>query len=70
MHEGCKNFVWPKDNEEFWRNKLLRNKERDAAKIKQLKELGWKVITVWECELKKDKVNRLELLQKELMKGG
>ena len=70
MHEGCKNFVWPKDNEEFWRNKLLRNKERDAAKIKQLKELGWKVITVWECELKKDKVNRLELLQKELMKCG
>jgi len=70
MHEGCKNFVWPKDNEEFWRNKLLRNKERDAAKIDQLKELGWEVITVWECELKKDKEKRLELLQKEIMKGS
>lgn len=52
MHEGCKNFVWPKDNEEFWRNKLLRNKKRDAEKIGQLKKLGWKVITVWECQLK------------------
>lgn len=52
MHEGCKNFAWPKDNEEFWRKKLLRNKERDAEKIGQLKKLGWKVIMVWECQLK------------------
>ena len=64
MHEGCKNFVWPKDNEEFWRNKLLRNKERDAVKMEQLKELGWKVITVWECQLKHD---NLERIMKELI---
>ena len=52
MHEGCDYFVWPKDNAEFWRDKLLRNKERDTQKIGQLKTLGWKVITVWECQLK------------------
>lgn len=52
MHEGCKYFVWPKDNAEFWRNKLLRNKERDVEKIEQLKKLGWTVLIVWECQIK------------------
>lgn len=52
MHEGCEYFVCPKDNAEFWRNKLLRNKERDVEKIEQLKKLGWTVLIVWECQLK------------------
>lgn len=52
MHDGCEYFVWPKDNAEFWRNKLLRNKERDVEKIEQLKKLGWTVLIVWECQLK------------------
>ena len=52
-HEGCKYFVWPKSNEEFWKNKIKTNIERDNKKIEQLEELGWKVIIVWECELKK-----------------
>ena len=53
MHEGCKYFVWPKDNSEFWKNKLLTNKERDEKEKKGIEELGWKVIVVWECQLKK-----------------
>ena len=53
-HEGCKYFVWPKSNKEFWENKIKTNIERDNKKINQLEELGWKVIIVWECELKKD----------------
>ena len=53
-HEGCKYFVWPKSNKEFWENKIKANIERDNKKINQLVERGWKVITVWECELKKD----------------
>ncbi len=53
MHEGCKYFVWPKDNSEFWNNKLLANKERDEKEKKGIEELGWKVIVVWECQLKK-----------------
>lgn len=57
MHIGCNSFVWPKDNAEFWRNKLLRNRERDKEKVNQLKELGWEVITVWECQVKKDNFN-------------
>ncbi len=53
MHEGCKYFVWPKDNSKFWKNKLLANKERDEKEKKEIEELGWKVIVVWECQLKK-----------------
>ena len=54
-HEGCKHFVWPKSNEEFWKNKIKTNIERDNKKIEQLEELGWKVIIVWECELKQSR---------------
>ena len=54
-HKGCKYFVVPKTNTEFWLNKINSNIDRDAIKATQLRELGWQVITVWECELKKDK---------------
>ncbi len=60
-HEGCKYFVWPKNNAEFWREKLLSNVERDKRDYQQLDELGWRVIVVWECELKK--VSREQVLK-------
>lgn len=41
------------NNSEFWKNKLLANKERDEKEKKEIEELGWKVIIVWECQLKK-----------------
>lgn len=53
-HEGCKYFVWPKSNKDFWRSKILKNVERDHKHYGKLEELGWKVLIVWECELKKD----------------
>lgn len=56
-HEGCKYFVLPEENREFWNEKLLRNRERDAEKQKQLQELGWNVIVIWECELRNNKVS-------------
>ena len=54
-HEGCKYFVWPKNNEEFWKTKILGNVARDREKKKQLEFLGWRVFVVWECELKKSR---------------
>ena len=48
----------PKSNVEFWEKKLYGNRKRDERNQKELEELGWKVITVWECELKKDKVEQ------------
>ena len=58
LHEWCKYARIPKSNVEYWKKKLYRNKERDEHNQKELKEMGWKVITVWECELKKDKVEQ------------
>lgn len=53
----CPRFVWPSSNQDYWRPKILRNIERDNQSRKELETLGWKVITVWECELKKDVLN-------------
>ena len=52
-HEGCRYFVWPKNNAEFWKNKISGNIYRDQKNYNFLVELGWKVLIVWECELKK-----------------
>lgn len=66
-HEGCKYFVLPDNNKEFWEEKLFRNRERDFEKKIQLEKLGWKVITIWECELKNDKIEEtLENLKQKL----
>lgn len=54
-HDGCKYFVMPKTNTEFWAKKINRNKERDREEQRQLAKMGWHSITVWECELKADK---------------
>mgnify|MGYP002393222693 CR=1 FL=1 len=69
-HEGCKYFVIPKTKTEWWVNKITGNKNKDAESITALKKQGWKVITVWECELKPDKrENKLKALIKEFNKN-
>ena len=66
-HEGCKYFVWPKSNADFWKAKILQNIERDKRDFVYLEELGWRVIEVWECELKNPFVsNRLLSLVEEI----
>lgn len=52
-HEHCKYYVIPKTRTEWWVNKINRNIENDVKAIAALKKEGWKVITLWECELKK-----------------
>ena len=49
----CPRFVWPSTNKEYWIPKIERNVARDAENRKALNELGWRVLTVWECQLKK-----------------
>ena len=65
-HERCKYFVWPKSNEEFWRKKINSNIERDKKNISALKQLGWNVLVVWECELKKNSSETLNSILKNL----
>lgn len=51
-HEGCPLFRIPKSNVEFWVNKVRLNKDRDTKVKHHLEELGWRVIIIWECDLK------------------
>lgn len=68
-HQNCRYFVVPKTRTEFWSDKIKGNKERDDRNISLLKEAGWNVITVWECELKKimidDTLNKVKEKIKE-----
>lgn len=66
LHQGCKYFVWPKQNAEFWRNKISGNTERDQRNYTALKEAGWRVIIVWECELKKARNETLAILAQNI----
>ena len=56
-HKGCKYFVYPENNAGFWRNKIETNIERDRRKSLELEQQGWKVIVVWECQLKKNVIH-------------
>ena len=62
-HEGCKYFRLPKSNTPFWEAKITRNIERDKETTQALTALGWKVISIWECELR-NKSNREAALNK------
>ena len=54
-HEGCRYFVIPKTRTEWWLNKINTNRENDRKNGELLKDMGWNVITVWECSLRKEK---------------
>ena len=61
-HEGCRYFRLPCTNVEFWKAKISRNRERDKKDAAELDKLGWKVITVWECRIRR-KADRAEALE-------
>ena len=50
----CPRFVWPSSNIEYWVPKIQKNAQRDAENTQWLKDHGWNVLTIWECQLKKD----------------
>lgn len=58
-HPGCKDAHLPKSNIEFWEKKISSNVERDKRNVKDLIDLGWNVIIVWECEIKKKNMENL-----------
>ena|SRR5271165_1490625 len=55
-HEGCPGGHLPTTRREYWEPKLERNKARDEENKKRLRELGWRSLTIWECETRKTKV--------------
>ena len=71
MHENCRYSVMPENHKEFWAEKLLKNKERDEKKKRQLEQMGWNIIVVWECQMKgEEKLPALEKLKSDVLKGG
>lgn len=63
-HTNCRYASTPKTRQEYWLPKFAANVERDACKEAQLRELGWKVIVVWECETK-DKERLKQFFEQE-----
>ena len=47
----CQKGRLPGSNSSFWREKFLRNKARDARNVRRLRQVGWSVLTIWECSL-------------------
>jgi len=63
-HKDCKYFVLPKTRTEWWLNKITQNQKNDTVKKQQLLNEGWEIIEIYECELKKE---RLESTIKKLI---
>lgn len=70
-HKGCKYYTVPKTNTAFWVAKVSRNQERDQEVWRQLEAKGWSVIIVWECQLKKARLQEtVEVVASEILKNG
>lgn len=52
-HPGCKKASTPTTNPEFWKKKFSESTARDQKQQAELRQMGWKVIVIWECEVKK-----------------
>ena len=66
-HKDCRYFVVPKTRTEWWLNKINSNIANDIKVVKALKKQGWRIINLWECNLKSAKVERsLSSLLKKL----
>ncbi len=65
-HEGCKDATTPKTRTDFWLEKFDKNVKNDQIKQEKLRKLGWKVIVIWECELKRNFQETMDKVEKEL----
>lgn len=70
-HHKCKYYTIPKTNSDFWSSKIANNQEHDQDVWRRLEAMGWAVIIVWECQLKKDHINdTIRLVTDELFQNG
>jgi DNA mismatch endonuclease (patch repair protein) len=64
------NYKLPRTNREFWKAKFRRNRSRDRQNIRDLEELGWTVVTVWECEVLNDLPTIIRKIRRVLSKSA
>ncbi|KAB0670607.1 DNA mismatch endonuclease Vsr [Oryzomonas sagensis] len=59
-HEGCRYAGLPKSRVAFWAAKIARNRARDRENVSAMEADGWRVLTIWQCELKnREKISEL-----------
>lgn len=69
-HENCKYFKVPSSRRVFWMEKFESNKLRDKRNYEELATMGWNVIIVWECALKKNAIENVALHINECLVRG
>jgi DNA mismatch endonuclease (patch repair protein) len=69
-HEGCINSKMPKTNIEFWQDKIAANIKRDKSNQVDLEKMGWQVLVVWECDIKKNVNTVVKNAVDEIQRGG
>lgn len=69
-HKGCAKTRMPKSNWEFWAKKFERNMERDRDVLLSLKDMGWSVYVVWECETERDLSARIDEISRIVKSTG
>lgn len=67
QHNNCKFAKIPKSNSLFWEKKFMKNIQNDEKNKENLKKLGWKVLVIWECEIKNNFEKNMEILIKEII---
>ena len=67
-HENCKYASTPKTRQEFWNKKFNENINRDKINQENLSSKGWKIIIIWECEIRNKKINLEQIFKKVIKK--
>ena len=63
-HEGCRYAYFPKTRTDFWRAKFRENVERDHRQREELRNLDWRVVTIWECETRDREYLQEQIVQR------
>lgn len=69
-HRDCRLARMPKSRVDFWREKLEANKRRDEENVSRLNELGWRVLVVWECQMKEKDLNEVSNVVRRFLADG
>ncbi|HMM37281.1 MAG TPA: very short patch repair endonuclease [Desulfovibrio sp.] len=69
-HQNCRLSRMPKSRVHYWHEKFEANRRRDNANISRLNELGWRVLVIWECQIKAKNLNEVSNLVKRFLGDG
>ena len=69
-HQDCRLARMPKSSVAYWREKLEANKRRDDENVRRLNGLGWRVLVVWECQIKEKDLNEISNVVRRFLADG